>query len=74
MPLSVTDDVMVVHDIKQLPFSYIPYSSVVHARQHHPIGTIYQYQSQIKQGWQITAWPVVMYKPKPEEETDADNK
>ncbi len=60
-------DVVVVHDVLQLPYVHIPYASVAHARAKHPIGTIYHFKSLVKQGWQIIAWPVVMYKPKTEE-------
>ncbi len=63
------DDVVIVHDIRQLPYIHIPYSSVAHARTKHPTGTIYHFQSQVKQGWQIIAYPIVMVKPKNEEET-----
>jgi len=61
------NDVVVIHDPRGLPYSYIPYASVAHARANHPVGTIYHFQSQVKAGWQIIAWPIVMNKPKKEE-------
>lgn len=61
-------DIVVIEDIKQLPYLYIPYPSIAHARAKHPYGEIYHYVSPKKIGWQIIAWPILMTKK--EEVTD----
>ena len=70
-PVVVDPDVVVVGDPKQLPFVYIPYSTVAHARAKHPVGTIYHFKSEIKQGWQIVAWPIILSKPVKDEDVQA---
>jgi len=56
-------EVVVVSHIGQLPWIYIPYASVSAARAKNPVGTIYHFKSQVKQGWQIIAFPIQMNKP-----------
>lgn len=66
---AITDEnVIVVNDIKQLPYIHIPYSSVAHARIKHPTDTLYHFVSEKKQGWQIIAYPIMMEKPKEQED------
>jgi len=62
------ENVIVVNDVRQLPYLYIPYSSIEHARIKHPHGTIYHFVSEKKQGWQIVTYPIQMEKPKEDEE------
>lgn len=62
------ENVIVVNDVRQLPYIHIPYSSVAHARVKHPHDTLYHFVSEKKQGWQIIAYPIMMEKPKEQEE------
>ena len=62
------DEVIIIHDVRQLPYVHIPYHSIEHARSKHPTGTLYHFKSLVKQGWQIVAWPVVMLKPEESED------
>lgn len=59
---------IVVTSTTSLPYSYIPYSSVAHARINHPCETLYVYNGKAPAGYQIVAFPVLMKKPEKNQE------
>jgi hypothetical protein len=63
------DKVVLVDSPLDLPYSYIPYYSLASARVNHPDDTLYVYEPGAPMGYRIIAFPVTMFKPKPE----ADN-
>lgn len=65
------NNVVQVNSTLELPWKYIPYQTLAQARHKHPTDTLYVYVGQ-KPGWQIIAFPVVMFEPKEVEDGDQE--
>lgn len=65
-------EVVVVRNLTSLPYTYIPYATIEHARINHPCDKLYVFEGKYPTGYKIVAFPIVMYKPKPEAEEDSD--
>lgn len=61
------ENVVVVSNITDLPFTYIPYHSYERARVNHPNDVLYIFEGRLP-GYKIVAFPILMNKP--EEKVD----
>jgi hypothetical protein len=62
--------VTVVEKTTDLPYSFIPYSTVTQARINHPDDVLYVYEGQ-PAGYKIVAFPILMVKPEEGEDEQA---
>ncbi len=65
-------NVALVAKTTELPYAYIPYTSIANARIKHPTDTLYVFEPGVPAGYKIVAFPIQMEKPK-EEEAEADD-
>ena len=58
------DGVVRVTKTIELPYTYIPYSSIEAARAMHPNDTLYVFEPGSPAGYKIVAFPIQMTKPR----------
>lgn len=61
------ENVVIVSATTELPYSFIPYHTFERARLNHPEDKLYIFEGKYG-SFKIVAFPVQMFKPKPEEE------
>jgi hypothetical protein len=57
------DMVVLVSDPLDLPYRYVSYETVKHARVNHPDDKLYVFEGKYPKGYKIVAFPLVMLRP-----------